>query len=365
MRTVTCAAVLASAACLLTQAGCIVPQKPGRGATTYQIEPTTGRGYYLYLPEDYVKNHGQHPAQGRWPVMVTLHGMEPWDSASSQIKECQEEADRYGFLVIAPELDTSSSFMQYPLKDSDLPYVKRDERAIIAIMDEVFRRTNADPTRVLSTSWSCGGYLAHYMVNQYPERFSCLAVRQSNFSEQLLDPRQVPKYRHMKIGIFFGENDLPACRNESVRAVEWYRKHGFYVEAKLVEGLAHERTPQTAAAFFASTIGVNPKTPPPLGTLVMRDVVPESGRFQTSSQRNNSFGPGVRNSSGYSMSGQEGRNIVFGPEGNGSSPVRVAPGEPVRRPAPTLSGTGGGTPTPHRPMVPYSGPDIHGQSSGR
>ncbi|NLU22777.1 MAG: hypothetical protein GXW89_19025 [Phycisphaerae bacterium] len=353
MKKPTTAALLIIAVCLFSLAGCIVPQKPGRGACLYQVEPVTGRGYYLYLPDDYVKHHGQRADGGRWPVMVTFHGMDPWDTAGRQIKECQQEADRYGFLVIAPKLDTSNSLMQYPLKDPNLSYVKRDERAVIAIMDEVFRRTNADPTRVLSTSWSCGGYLAHFMVNRYPERFCCLAVRQSNFSEHLLDPAQVPKYRRMKIGIFFGENDLPACRNESLRAVEWYRQHGFYVEAKLVEGLAHERTPQTAAAFFAASIGVKPKSPPPLGDLVMKDVVPDGDRFRTVNPGQSSNGAGSL--PGYSMSGSSDRNIVFGPEQDRqpSRPVSVVPAQPVRRNPPTLHDTTGSTPTPRRPIVPY------------
>lgn len=342
--------VALTAAGVLLQTGCAVPQKPGRGTMVQETEATTQRRYYLYMPDDYVKNRGQRAGGGRWPVMVTLHGMEPWDTAGRQIKECQQEADRYGFLVIAPHLETSNSWMQYPLRDPNLPYVKRDERAVIAIMDEVFRQTNADPTRVLATSWSCGGYLAHYLVNRYPERFSCLAVRQSNFSDALLDPAQISKYRHMKIGIFFGENDLPACRKESTQAVDWYRSRGFYVEAKLVEGLAHERTPQTAAAFFASTIGVPPKSPPDLGTLVMKDVVPEGGRFRTVNGGNGSR-PSTALPPGYSGSGADvERNMVFGSEaGARGEPTRAGSGEPVRRPAPTVRSDPVGTPTPRRP----------------
>jgi hypothetical protein len=115
-------------------------------------------------------------------------------------------------------------------------------------------------------------------VNRHPERFSCLAVRGSNFSESLLDPSQVAKYRDMKIGIFFGEHDFKVCRDESLEAVEWYRRHRFDVAARKVGGLGHERKPEVAAALFASTIGATPKTPPDLGPLVMMDVVPSRDR---------------------------------------------------------------------------------------
>ncbi len=261
--------------------GCAVPQKPGKGYCARLTEPETRSAYWLYLPEDYVANKGLHPSGGRWPMVVTFHGLRPYDDANPQIREWQEEADRYGFIVIAPELRTCDTLvMQLPLRDPDKWYVRHDEQAVLAIMDEVTRRTNADPSRVLATSFSSGGYMAHYMVNRHPERFTCLAVRGSNFSESLLNPSQVPKYRHMKIGIFFGENDLPICRDESLEAVGWYRRNRFDVAAKKVGGLGHERKPEVAAALFADTIGVTPKTPPDLGPLVMMDVIPDNGGWR-------------------------------------------------------------------------------------
>ena len=330
-------AVLATA--LFCLAGCAVPQKPGHGKLVYQTEATTGQPYYLYLPEDYVKTHGRRADGARWPVVVTFHGMSPFDTFDRQARECEAEADRYGFIVIAPKLATSNTSMQYPLRDANLPYVQQDEHAAIAIMDEVFRRTLADPTRVLSTSWSCGGYLAHYMVNRYPERFSCLAVRQSNFCEDLLDPAQVPKYRNMHIGIYFGENDLPACRHESLLAIEWYRSRGFYVEAKYVEGLYHERTPQTAAAFFARSLGIAPKSPP--DALVLKDVISEGGQFRTVD-------------AGEAVEGQ----LITDPSVRPTAPaaVQILPSESVHHAAPSLREAEGSRPTPRRPMPPASRP---------
>lgn len=252
-----------------------MPQPPGRGLCKRYVEPTTDTGYWLYLPEGYVSGNSQRGPNDRWPMVVTLHGLRPYDDANPQIREWQQEADRYDFIVIAPELRTCDTLrMVPPLNDPNLPSLRRDEQAIIAILDEVERRTNADPSRVLATSFSSGGYLAHYMVNRHPERFSCLAVRGSNFSEELLDPTQVPKYRRMKIGIFFGENDLKLCREESLKAVEWYRRHHFDVVARKVGGLGHERKPEVAAALFASSIGASPKSPPDLGAVVMKDVAP-------------------------------------------------------------------------------------------
>ena len=253
-----CLAVLASG--LLS--GCVVSQPRGCGQVSHMSEPTTGRGYWLYLPKGCPANGELSESGRRWPLVMTFHGMHPWDSANPQCREWQKEADRYGFIVCAPELATCNSFMEYPIRKIHAS-IKADEQAIVAIMDDVCRRTNADPNRVLSTSWSAGGYIAHYIVNRHPERFSCLAVRQSNFSSKIMNPACANLYSDMPVAVFYTENDFQACRRESEAAVEWYRQHGFEnVQGAIVGGMGHERTPEVAAAVFAKACAVPPKTIP-------------------------------------------------------------------------------------------------------
>jgi len=231
-------------------AGCAVPQPRGAGQQFHKTEPQTGRGYWLYLPEDYAQGIRANPNR-RWPVVVTFHGMKPFDNASSQAREWQYEADNYGLIVIAPELKTSDLMMEFPLRKMH-NYVKEDERAVLNIMEQVFRTTQADGTRVLASSWSSGGYMAHYMVNRHPNLFTCLAPRQSNFTASILEEANIPYYQDMPIGVFFGQNDFDVCRKESTEAIRWYKEHNFkFVDGRVVIGLGHERTPQTGAAFFA------------------------------------------------------------------------------------------------------------------
>jgi len=225
-------------------------------------EASTGAPYWLYLPAGYEDAPTQGGSPKRYPLVMTFHGMKPFDNDHSQIREWQQEADRYGFVVCAPELLVSDLMGPLPLNRADHPSLQRDERAVIAVMDELYRTTNVDPNRVLATSWSYGGYIAHYMANRYPERFSCLAVRQSNFNADILDESTVPRYRDHKVGIFFTENDFAVCRRESSAAAEWYARHGFDLTHAVFEKKGHERTPGIAAEFFARTIGVEPKTPP-------------------------------------------------------------------------------------------------------
>ncbi len=251
--------VLVAAAALLS--GCAVSQPPGNGEVLHLQEPTTNGWYWLYLPEDYVHSDHDGLTNKQWPLVVTFHGMKPFDTASRQIREWQQEADRYGFVVIAPELTSPDLIQQFPLRTVH-PGVKRDEALTTAAMDQVTRRVDIDPTKVLSTSWSSGGYLAHYMANRHPERFSCIGVRQSNFSSAVLDPETVSRYRQDKVGIFNTENDIAVCMRESKEAAQWYNRHGFDVTVGVFKGLGHERRPGVAAAFFARTCGVDAKTPP-------------------------------------------------------------------------------------------------------
>ena len=254
------ALVVAPMAC-----GCAVPQRPGRGKAILRAESGTDRPYYLYLPEAYVANDGQRPDGRRWPMVVSFHGMRPFDDYGAHIRQWQQEADRYGLIVCAPRLGACDVAQPFPI-DSVTPVVAEDEKAVLAIMDEVFRMTNADPNNVLATSFSSGGYLAHYMLNQHPSRFSCLAVFQSNFSAKLLDPRQTPKYRDCRIAILTSENDFSLISKESREAIAWYRQKGFKnADSQVLAGLGHQRTPEVAAEIFAETAHVQANTPPDTG----------------------------------------------------------------------------------------------------
>ena len=339
--------MLALSFMLVTQCGCPVPQRPGLGQCSRLVEPETKTGYWLYLPEDYVRNNGQRAGNSSWPMVVTLHGLRPYDDAKPQIRSWQQEADRYGMIVVAPELRTCDQLvMQIPLRNSSKWYVQTDEKAILAVMDEVCRRTNADPARVLLTCFSSGGYMAHYMMNRHPERFLTLAAMGANFHEDLIDYTQIPKYRSTKIAIFFGENDFKLCREESLRAVNWYRRYRFEVDARQVAGLGHERRPQLASVFFARLIGTPPKTPPDLASLVMRDVVTDEPSRPVMAPRPVSLTPAPI----FPNDSDRGA----GSQGRSHEPATVAPMEPpVRAPRPMANEPP--PPTPRRPVrQPYS-----------
>lgn len=226
-----------------------------------------GNAYWLYLPPS------RTPGE-KLPTVVSLHGMKPFDSARSQCREWQEEADRRGLAIVAPELRSPYLFAPLPLNEvtDDL---KRDGMAVSDILADLSRRDWFDPDAVMVTSWSYGGYVAHWTANRYPELFTCLAVRQSNFSAGLLDPARLAEYRYRRVGIFSTSGDFRVCRLESELAAAWYAKRGFDVVYLTAVGRGHERIPGPAANFFAQSMRTTAFRAATHGFKVEEDEAPE------------------------------------------------------------------------------------------
>lgn len=242
--------------------GCLVSQPHGKGELNSIRDPNSKREYWLYLPPQYVKTDPLARKQRRWPLVVTFHGMKPFDHASWQAHEWEAEADRYGMIVCAPVLRAADVMSEFPLKRLH-PAMKQDEEASLSIMRHVFATTEADPGNVLATGFSSGGYMAHYMLNRHPENFTCLAVRQANFSAGVLDGSMVPRSQRTPIMVIYTEKDMGICKEESQAAVQWYERFGYsnigWVKLK---NLGHVRTPDLAADFFGRVAGVTAARPP-------------------------------------------------------------------------------------------------------
>jgi hypothetical protein len=97
MRKFVSASLLVLGLVICMGSGCAVPQPPGKGRLTLLKEKTTHRYYWLYLPEEYMVQLNRritrpvHPAtkNGLWPLVVSFHGMKPFDNCLPQAQEWQ------------------------------------------------------------------------------------------------------------------------------------------------------------------------------------------------------------------------------------------------------------------------------------
>ena len=237
--------------------GCPVYQDPGAGTQFTLTETQENRKYHLYLPHGYDINKS-------YPLVVTVHGFSPFDTADKQIREWQSTADKYGLIVVAPVLGTSNQLMLWLSEVS--AGVKRDEHVVMGVLDHVLSHTAADPDRVLVTGWSTGGFLMHYLANQHPDRFAAVCSRGSCFNSRVLNEEnaRLMGRRHFPVLIFYGQDDGLNIKLESDYAIKWYKERDFAVESLVIPQtpripgvpLGHNRQTELAAAFFVRVTGL-------------------------------------------------------------------------------------------------------------
>lgn len=251
-------ALITAAAMFLV--GCPVTQKPGTGVQFTITEPQTSREGYLYIPAGY--DHSK-----RWPVVLTFHAYKPFGGAERQIREWSSTADAYGLIVVAPKLVNSGPKMQRRL-NRITPSVQEDVQAAMGLLDYVLTHTAADPDRVYVTGFSYGGFLMHYVTNQFPDRFAALCSRSCSFNPNILDEDNARGMAERKfpIMIYYTEHDMWYIKDFSETAVQWYRDRGIDVQTAVIpqrvmpHGWGHfDGRPEMAAEFFLRSTGLNGK----------------------------------------------------------------------------------------------------------
>lgn len=249
--------VLLSALLLLAAAGCVPITSPnGEGIRYILREPKSQRQFHLYLPAGYELDK-------TWPVVVTLHGLKPLDLAIWQLQEWEATADKYGLIVVAPELKTSDLSVELRL-GKITRRLEKDEQVVMDILDFVLARTAGDRKRVLLTGWSSAGILVHYIANRYSERFSGVFVRAGSFNGDILSKENARKMaaRRFPVEIFYAENDFYHSKRGSQEAVEWYKSAGANLEVTVmpqsvpIMGFGHLRYPEMAAEFFLRSVNL-------------------------------------------------------------------------------------------------------------
>ncbi|MCG3179219.1 MAG: hypothetical protein BIFFINMI_01552 [Phycisphaerae bacterium] len=317
----------------VTGGGCYVPQSQNvQGKSLDVTEPITERNYYLYLPKNF------NPRSGvRYPLIVSIHGMKPFDNAYPQLMTWKKICDEHNWVAIAPQLKSPDMLNQFPFRRID-DSIYSDERQIVASIEDVCRRYNADPTKVMLTGWSSGGFLIHYCGARHPELFSVVVPQGSNFSADIMPDTVNQAARETPIYIYHGESDVGVVVKDSNTAIQWYYQHGYrFVQMDTAPG-GHERHPELAEKFF-------------LGYIRGTNVYTLADRGVTFAKQNALSDPWL----GQPI-GPVGTPVATGPRltgvGPSPSPTDVTP-TPTPTPAPAgqppLITTGGNDTTPQPP----------------
>jgi len=234
--------ILPVLACMV--AGCPVTQHRPPGKITRLREPTTNRRYYVYVPTWYT-------AELDWPVVITLHGSDWWDGPLRQAEEWGALADKRGFIVISPKLDSAEGII-YVSGKGRLRQLAGDDEAILAILDEVAGKYNIDRKSVMLSGFSAGGYPMWYTGLTHPEVFQVLVARACNSSIDLFESiKPGDRARELPIYMFWGKDDLRPIQKQGWRAFRYLRERRFFnTRMKEIAG-GHLRRPDIAYSFWS------------------------------------------------------------------------------------------------------------------
>jgi hypothetical protein len=175
-------------------------------------DPALGREYLLYRPTAYRSDQA-------WPLVVACHG--GWgDSSSGQIKQWRDLADKYGFLVVAPQLSSGDK----PERLSE------NERHILSVLDHVRAGHSVSDDRILMYGQGTGAMPAFVTALGAPDTFRTVALSEPRFRVEDLKALNRPLDPHQPLLIRYNPRD--AALGGHVRdSVDWLRSHGANLRA--------------------------------------------------------------------------------------------------------------------------------------
>ena len=191
------------------------------------------------------------------PLVVALHGCAQGAEAHASAAGWLTLADRYGFVVVAPEQDFSNNpnrcFNWF--ERGDAARGEGEAASIRSMVAHCVSEHGLDPTRVFVTGLSAGGAMAAVMLATYPEVFAAGAViaglpfgaaRGVQEAMTLMHgPREMPAAqlgalvrsaapasdRFPRIAVWHGDHDRTVHhRNGAVTARQWAAAHGLSSE---------------------------------------------------------------------------------------------------------------------------------------
>lgn len=245
--------------CTWLLCGCAVTQRQDTPVQqTLERDPTTGAGFYLYVPSTYSHSRPM-------PVIVTCHGTPPYDVAEHHIREWKWLGEKHGCIIVAPKLMGTDGL----LGDGPVVGMANSERRILSILSLLSYRYNLDRANVMITGFSGGGFPTYWVGLRHPEIFSAVVSRNGNFNESNLDGWYPPEATSTPVMVYYGSNDPGTIQVQSRNAIGYLKAKGFNVTSRVLQGYGHERKPEVAMEFFLDHQNAPQATLPSSGRTVL------------------------------------------------------------------------------------------------
>jgi len=147
---------------------CQTAPKSGLTTETFEFQGQT-RTYEQYVPEKMAAASGS-PV----PVVFNFHGY--GSSAFQQMLygNFQPEADRDGFLIVAPQGQDAAGGRHFNLTNE--PGLQDDVAMVLALLDHLEATLCIDTKRVYSTGMSDGGAMTSALACKAPDRFAAFGA---------------------------------------------------------------------------------------------------------------------------------------------------------------------------------------------
>jgi len=158
------------------------------------------------------------------------------------------------FIVVAPVLESTQGILpvipKYWFKD-----LEQDEKAILAVIDEMCAKYRIDENSIMLHGFSAGGFPLYYTGLRNPARFDMVIARGCNCRADLLERVEITdEARKLPIMILCGKDDNVFIQKQSWLAYRYLRERRCFATQRKEFAGGHLRRPDLAYQYWRDVL---------------------------------------------------------------------------------------------------------------
>jgi dipeptidyl aminopeptidase/acylaminoacyl peptidase len=204
---------------------------------------------------------------GRRPVMINIHGGPAERERPRFLGFSNYFLDELGVALVYPNVRGSTGFGKSFLKADDGMNREGPVKDIGALLDWIAAQPDLDPSRVMVTGASFGGYMTYAVAAAYPDRIRC-AFAGSAISNLVTDLEHTSPERLVDRRAEYGDERHPGTREFLQRIAPLTRASALRLPLFIAHGQNDRRVPVAEAERMASAVEKNGA---PLWYLIAKD----------------------------------------------------------------------------------------------